>query len=158
MTGDVVYFYAFDVANEIVPGRIGTILGELASVRPFKEVEISPDGKQIAWVQELIENRKDTGNSAIYITDFRGGSAPVRISSARPASERNLAWSHDSSRVAFLSDRDKKGQMQLYVAPAQRHDPIGGSPPWVPATGNRREPVPLQEVCCSHIQVGARQT
>ena len=28
MTGDVVYFYAFDVANEIVAGRIGTILGQ----------------------------------------------------------------------------------------------------------------------------------
>src|SRR5579862_3663884 len=28
--------------------RIGTILGELASVRPFKQVEISPDGKRVA--------------------------------------------------------------------------------------------------------------
>jgi hypothetical protein len=28
MTGDVVYFYAFDVANEILVGRIGTILGQ----------------------------------------------------------------------------------------------------------------------------------
>src|SRR5258708_23462731 len=97
--------------------RIGAILGELASVRSFKQVEISPDGKRVAWVEELIENRKDTGNSTIYIMDLRGGSAPVRISSARPSSERNLMWSPDSSRIAFLSDRDKKGQMQLYAAP-----------------------------------------
>ena len=34
MTGDVVYFYAFDVANEIVAGRIGTILGQ--SPAPLK--------------------------------------------------------------------------------------------------------------------------
>jgi len=27
-------------------------------------------------------------------------------------------WSPDSSRIAFLSDRDKKGQMQLYAAPS----------------------------------------
>src|SRR5215831_8554988 len=72
--------------------RIGSILGELASVRPFKQVEISPDGKRVAWVEELIENSKDTGNSAIYLMDLRGGGAPLRISSARPASERELAW------------------------------------------------------------------
>lgn len=28
MTGEVVYFYAFDVANEIVPARVGTIMGQ----------------------------------------------------------------------------------------------------------------------------------
>ena len=28
MTGDVVYFYAFDVANEITAARVGTILGQ----------------------------------------------------------------------------------------------------------------------------------
>jgi dipeptidyl aminopeptidase/acylaminoacyl peptidase len=106
------------LAQATSDSRIGAILGELASVRPFKQVEISPDGKRVAWVEELIENRKDTGNSAIYISDLRGGSAPVRISSARPASERNVTWSPDSSRVGFLSDRDKKGQMQLYVAPS----------------------------------------
>jgi hypothetical protein len=30
-------------------------------------VAISPDGNRLAWIEELIENRKDTGNSAICI-------------------------------------------------------------------------------------------
>jgi len=92
--------------------RIASILGELASVRPFDQVAISPDGKRVAWIEEIIENRKDTGNSAIFIKN--GAASPLRIS-GKPASERSLAWSPDSRILAFLSDRDKKGQMQVYT-------------------------------------------
>ena len=96
--------------------RIGTILGELASVRPFDRVAISPDGKRVAWIEEIIENRKDTGNSAIFIAGARSATPPVRIAAPHPSSDRELVWSPDSQSVAFLSDREKKGQMQLYVA------------------------------------------
>jgi Tol biopolymer transport system component len=100
--------------------RIGSILAELASVRPFDQVAISPDGKRVAWIEEIIENRTDTGNSAIYLS---AGGPPMLISAKPASSDRNLAWSPDSTRIAFLSDRDKKGQMQLYVVPAS-----GGRP------------------------------
>ena len=102
--------------------RIGAILRELASVHPFNKVAISPDGKHIAWIEELIQNGKDTGNSAIYITSLPGGT-PAPIASAKPASERDVVWSPDSSGVAFLSDREKRGQMQLYVTTAAGKTP-----------------------------------
>ena len=86
--------------------RIPSILGELASVRNFEQVAMSPDAKRVAWIEKWSEN-------GIFIVDLRAGSSPVGIGSGR-----DLAWSPDSSRVAFLSDRDRKGQMQLYVAPA----------------------------------------
>ena len=98
--------------------RIATILGELASVHPFDQVAISPDGKRAAWIEELIENRMDTGNSAIYVLGLGSKNAPVRFASPKPASERAVAWSPDSNTIAFLSDREKKGQMQLYSVPA----------------------------------------
>ena len=72
----------FAFAQPAANPRIGSILGELASVRPFEQVAISPDGKRVAWIEEIIENRNDTGNSLIYIMDVRAGSAPVRISAA----------------------------------------------------------------------------
>jgi dipeptidyl aminopeptidase/acylaminoacyl peptidase len=94
--------------------RIGTMLGELASVHPFAQVAISPDGKRVAWIEELIENRKDTGTSTIYIADLRG--KPMAVAAAKtPSSNRELAWSPDSVHIAFLSDREKKGQMQVYT-------------------------------------------
>ena len=94
---------------------IGSMLAELASVKPFEQVAISPDGKRVAYIEEAIENRIDTGNSAIYVQDL--GGAPVRIGTGK-ASEREVVWSPDSSRIAFLSNREKKGQMQLYVVAA----------------------------------------
>src|SRR6185436_18711796 len=36
-----------------------------------------------------------------------------------PHVERDVAWSPDGSRLAFLSDREKAGQLQLYVAPTE---------------------------------------
>ena len=62
--------------------RIRSILGDLGSVRGFKEVAISPDGKRIAWVEELRENGNDTGNSAIYVVERRPGGLPVRVTAS----------------------------------------------------------------------------
>ncbi len=101
--------------------RIGAVLGELRSVREFKEVAISPDGKRLAWVEELRENGADTGNSAIYVMHWRDGGAPRRVTAGDGKTafwERSVTWSPDSSRLAFLSDQARKRQMQLYVAPA----------------------------------------
>ena len=98
--------------------RIASILAELASVRPFEQVAISPDGKRVAWVEKVVENGRDTGNSVIYVKDLAHGSAPVRLSLKPAVSDNSLAWSPDGSRIAFLSDRARKKQSQLYVAPA----------------------------------------
>jgi len=91
---------------------------ELASVRPFEQVAISPDGKRVAWVEKVVEHGRDTGNSVIYVKDLANGSAPVRLSLKPAVSDNSLAWSPDGSRIAFLSDRARKKQSQLYVAPA----------------------------------------
>jgi dipeptidyl aminopeptidase/acylaminoacyl peptidase len=95
--------------------RIASMLNELASVHPFPQVAISPDAKHAAWIEEQIVNRVDTGKSAIFTLDLKSGASPVRVSPTLTASDRELAWSPDSTRLAFLSDREKKGQMQLYI-------------------------------------------
>ncbi len=96
--------------------RIGRILNDLAATRSFEEVAISPDGRRVAWVEEIIENGRDTGKSAIYVENLIA-KASTRISGKTAASERGIAWSPDGSQIAFLSDRDRSGQMQVYVTP-----------------------------------------
>jgi len=101
------------LAQPAADPRIGPILAELASVHQFDQVAISPNGKRAAWIEA----------DAIYILELAGKGSPARIGTAKGSSDRDLAWSPDSSSIAFLSDRDKKGQMQLYVVPS-----TGGHP------------------------------
>ena len=89
-------------------------LAEIAATRRFQEAVVSPDGARVAYVESVAA----AGKSAIYVA----GAVPVRISAGDGKSasdEHGVAWSPDSRQIAFLSDREKPGQMQLYVAPAE---------------------------------------
>jgi len=91
------------------------------SARNFDQVAISPDGNWVAWVQSSVNaSGEPTGGSAIYVQDFRSpNSKPRRISAGNDipaASEDTIAWSPDSKHLAFLSDAERDGQSNLYVA------------------------------------------
>ncbi len=98
------------------------LLDSLTAVRNFKEVAISPDGRRVAWVENLPgKGGTPSSLSAIYLADLHSpDAAPRRITAGdgnSAYSEHSLAWSPDSTRLAFLSDKEKKGQLQLYLAP-----------------------------------------
>jgi dipeptidyl aminopeptidase/acylaminoacyl peptidase len=93
-------------------------LRSLFHVQGFDEVAISPDGKQVAWVErKMDEGGGATGESSIYVSEYTKASPAKRITAGTGGffSERGIAWSPDSKSVAFLSDAAKKGQLQLYV-------------------------------------------
>lgn len=86
----------------------------LFAARSFAQTAISPDGKRLAWVENVAP-----GKSAIYVADMSGAGKPHRITAGRAASfhaEDSIAWSPDSKQLAFLSDGLKAGQQQLYVS------------------------------------------
>jgi len=91
------------------------VIATLWSGKTFDQTAISPDSKQVAWV----ENSKD--GSAIFVSAITGGS-PRRIT-AGGASESAIAWSPDSKQIAFLSDAGSPGQPQLYVVNAGAGSP-----------------------------------
>jgi dipeptidyl aminopeptidase/acylaminoacyl peptidase len=113
-----------DVQKEKVSPAIEQAIHSLAAAGGFTQAVVSPDGKKIAWVEELRDkNGAESGNAAIFTTTI-DGKAPARkitASAGTPRAESDIAWSPNSRGVAFLSDAAKPGQLQLYLqsAPSQ---------------------------------------
>ena len=96
---------------------------EPAKLRDYRATAISPDGRRVAWVEGLEGGTEPSpGHSGIFVADLAtGGGMPRRITAGdgkAACAEHSIAWSPDGGRVAFLSDHDKMGQLQVYVAPA----------------------------------------
>jgi dipeptidyl aminopeptidase/acylaminoacyl peptidase len=94
-------------------------LSELNRRVDFKRVAISPDGQQLAWVEAAPTPAGPSGRLKIIRLAARSGGAPVRITAARDGADREEdepVFSPDGKRLAFLSDAEKSGQPQLYVA------------------------------------------
>ena len=118
---------------------------QLFNEQTFDQVAISPDGKRVAWVQSLQgKNHEPTSNSAIYVGTLNQLSTPPRRMTAGNGTsahaESAIAWAPDSKRLAFLSDRVKPGQLQLYLVdiadgPSRKLTNLTGflaSPQWSP--------------------------
>ena len=110
------------VAKPKASGAAQDVIDTLSATHRFEQTAISPDGKKVAWVEDIITKRGvSTGDTVIYIADIGGKNPPKRISAAVADAlhaESSVAWSPDSKRLAFLSDAAKAGQLQLYIMDA----------------------------------------
>lgn len=92
----------------------------MSGAHEISEAAISPDGRRVAWVESLTEkNGAPSSNSAIYVADRKSGAAPQRVtasSAGAAASEHDVAWSPDSTHLAFFSDAAHPGESELYVS------------------------------------------
>ncbi|HEY3824262.1 MAG TPA: S9 family peptidase [Bryobacteraceae bacterium] len=101
---------------QTVPQLLSTVSG----TTQYREAAISPDGRYVAWTLTL-RNKDNTAsrNSEIYLLDLsKPGATAQRLSAWKtPHAEHSLAWSPDSKQIAFLSDFEKEGQLELYAQP-----------------------------------------
>lgn len=106
---------------------LDSALDRLLSVHTFLQLKISPDGSRVAWVESsLLDGGVFSDKTAIFVAETGHLAAPRRLKAAggeELREEHDLAWSPDSKKLAFLSDAETKGQLQLYVA-----DVPGGNP------------------------------
>jgi dipeptidyl aminopeptidase/acylaminoacyl peptidase len=101
---------------------IDAVIAQLSALVDYQEVVISPNGRLIAWAEGVPETHDTSSRSAVFVApaDGRGNPQPVKVppggeSGALIGTQADLAWSPDSTSLAFLSDREKPGQLQLYV-------------------------------------------
>ena len=84
----------------------------------YGDVAISPDGKNVAWVQSTAA----TTSKQIYVRAAVGDSAAmsVKIDSSGERRDGDPAWSPDSKTLAFFSNAGEKNdeQKQLWIANA----------------------------------------
>jgi len=107
-----------DVQKEKSSLSVEKAIEALAAAGSFGQVAISPDGRKVAWVEQLRDSRGvETENSAIFqaTVDQKAPARKITASPGPPCQESDIAWAPDSRRLAFLSDREKPGQPQLYL-------------------------------------------
>src|SRR6266404_8831201 len=119
--------------NRVSPA-IEQAIHALNTASGFAQAAISPDGKKVAWVENLRDkNGAESGDSAIFATTIDSQTPARKITAASaPRAESDIAWAPDSRRIAFISDALKPGQSQLYLEgasgqPAKRLTDIKGT-------------------------------
>ena len=123
-------------SQEPAKSQTSDLVRTLFAGKTFAQAAVSPDGKQLAWVEN------EGGGSQIHVSGINGANQH-RVSAGDGNSvqdENSVAWSPDSKRLAFLSDAASPGQQQIYVAnasgdPARKLTNVTGvlaTPGWSP--------------------------
>jgi dipeptidyl aminopeptidase/acylaminoacyl peptidase len=109
---------------ENIENRVATLDLLLALRRPV-EVELSPDGKRVAFTVSAVAKEKGKGlETRLWIGDVDSEAAPV---SERGVSTGLPRFSPDGALLAFVSDDGHSGRMSLRLCGHGELGSIGGS-------------------------------
>ncbi len=86
---------------------------DLISLGRIGSLEVSPDGKWIAFEVTWFDKAANSSNTDIYLAPMAGG-APIRFVRSE-GDDSSPAWSPDGKYLAFVSDRD--GTSQIWIIP-----------------------------------------
>jgi dipeptidyl aminopeptidase/acylaminoacyl peptidase len=106
------------------PPSMQQVLAAGYAVRDLSGVDLSPDGRAVAWEESFGEPQRllsSPRHHALYLKSLSGAAA-IRLTAGNQSTyydEENPVWSPDGSQVAFLSDARSKEQLQVFIADAR---------------------------------------
>src|SRR3954447_23411000 len=89
-------------------GKRGITPEDYFSIKSVSDPQISPDGKQVAFVLTTVDEKKNRRRSAIWLVPTDGTADPRRLT-AEEFSSSSPRWSHNGEFLAFLSSRNIEG-------------------------------------------------
>lgn len=92
-------------------GKRGITPEDYFAIKTVSDPEISPDGKQVAFVMTTIDEKKNRRRSSVWLVPTDGASEAHRLT-AEEFSSSSPRWSHDGLLLAFLSSRNLDGNAE----------------------------------------------
>ncbi len=86
-------------------------------LKELSDIQISADGRRIAWLQTETNRPKNRKESAIWLADSEDGSQPAALTGDR--SDSKPRFSPDGQKIAFCSERDHENPGGLYLIALQ---------------------------------------
>ncbi len=101
-----VAFAVLSLVSSLAAANRGITPEDYFAFQFINDARISPDGRQVAYVLSVIDQKKNRRNSSIWLVAVDGQSAP-RLLTAEGVNSNSPRWSPDGTRLAFLSARNK---------------------------------------------------
>jgi dipeptidyl aminopeptidase/acylaminoacyl peptidase len=86
---------------------------DVDALQDVSDVQLSPDGRTVAWVVERIDRARDTVDADIWMMPVAGGEA-VRLTTGK-GRETSPRFSPDGRFLAFAAKREGKKKKQVHV-------------------------------------------
>ena len=98
----------------------GVSVDEVVDMVTVSDVALSPDGATVAYTLGRASKADEHPVGHIYLTSVGGGQIDMADGALRPFTggvglDATPRWSPDSARLAFVSDRERRGAPHLYV-------------------------------------------
>ncbi len=100
--------------------RRGLALEDVWRLRRVGDVQLSPDGRTVAYVVGSLDQGHNTVTSAIWLVDLE--SRHARQFTTGTAADTDPRWSPDGGQLAFVSTRHE-GKPQIHVIPRDGGEP-----------------------------------